>query len=320
MNRSKGDGATKRQPLVIAVANQKGGVGKTTITRELAGSVALRGYSVLMIDCDRQGNLTESYVLPENVDFTLSQVLIDPPQTRHEEKISSTLPLSDAVIQTKIPGLDLVPADETLAAYEFAKTATLFRLKTEIETHAKDYDLVFLDCPPHFGMILTAALHAAHYVVIPTVANAMGPSGLGELAYTIGEVRRGANRELKALGAILNLYKQKRKLSAAAEEAIGRFSQRENIPVFQTRIHDYTEIAESPSELLPTSAYRKNSQGARQLWLLTTEFLNQLGLPEDIPNSPTFQFSAKTSQEDKKAEESNSSVDPSPKKEERALR
>lgn len=279
-----------RRPFIIAFANQKGGVGKTTITRELAGCMALRGYKVLMIDDDPQGSLTKSLIGSQSPHLTLAHILIDsPPTARGKQPLMS---LNAAIIQTAVPGLDLVASDGTLGGYEYAKVTTLFRLKNEIETHATDYELVFIDCLPHFGMLLTAALYASTHVAIPCAANALGLEGLGELAFTINEVRREANPQLKPLGTIINMYKSRRSLSKAAQETINEFGEREGIPTFRTCISDYKEIAEAPTAGLPTVLHGSTSPAAHQLWNLTDEFLERLNLPLEKTDSPTFQVVA----------------------------
>lgn len=284
------NGALKR-PVVVAFANQKGGVGKTTVTRELAGCIALRGYKILMIDDDPQGSLSKSMLGMDSPHATLAHVLVNAAPTGKEK--DSPLTLDAAIIQTAIPGLDLVAADGALGGYEYAKVTTLFRLKTQIEAHAKDYDFVFIDCLPHFGMLLTAALYASSFVAVPCAANALGLEGLGELAFTINEVRRDANPDLKPLGTIINMYKSRRSLSKAAQEIINDFGVKENIPAFKTCINDYKEIAEAPTAGLPTVLHGAASPAANQLWDLTDEFLQRLKLPLDLPKSSTFQISSR---------------------------
>jgi chromosome partitioning protein len=260
---------------IIAIANQKGGVGKTTITRELAACCALRGFQTLAIDCDPQGNLTSSWVDSDVYEATLSHVLIEPePATGGKVE---PLPLDDAILESPIENLDLVPADIRLARFEMQPDYLTHRLRNQLKEHGKGYDLVFIDCPPQLGKLLTAALYASDYVIVPCASDAMGLQGLSDLAFTIEQVRKNVNSDLKMLGAIINLYKPQRNLSsesrAAVEAAVGLVGY-----VFDTNIHDYSKVAEAPSQKLPAVLYAKSHRAADQLWSLTDEVLDRLNI------------------------------------------
>jgi len=262
--------------ITIAVANQKGGVGKTTVTRELAACCALRGYQTLAVDCDPQGNLTSSWVDPDIYEVTLSHVLIEPDIQIGGPK-PEPLPLDEAILESPVPSLDIVPSDIRLARFELQPDYLTHRLRNQLKEHGSAYDLVFIDCPPQLGKLLTAALYSADYVLVPCAADAMGLQGLSDLAYTIEQVRKNVNSELRMLGAVINLYKPLRNLSAesrgaveAAIELVGH--------VFDTNLHDYSKIAEAPSQKLPAVLYAKNHRAADQLWSLTDEVLERLGL------------------------------------------
>ncbi len=221
--------------IVIAVANQKGGVGKTTITRELSACCALRGLQTLVIDCDPQGNLTSSWIDADVYEATLSHVLIEPESPVGGVK-TEPIPLDDAIIEGPVDHMDLVPADIRLARFEMQPDYLTHRLRNQIREHANTYDLVFIDCPPQLGKLLTAALYSADYVLVPCAADAMGLQGLSDLAYTIEQVRKNVNSELQMLGAVINLYKP------------------------------------------PAVLYAKTHRAADQLWSLTDEVLDRLGL------------------------------------------
>ena len=258
---------------VIAIANQKGGVGKTTTTRELSACCALRGYQVLTIDCDPQGNLTSSWVDSDVYEATLSHVLIEP-ESRAGVKVEP-LPLGDAIVESPVTGLDLVPADIRLARFEMQPDYMTHRLRNQLQEVGRGYDLVFIDCPPQLGKLLTAALYASDYVLVPCAADAMGLQGLSDLAFTIEQVRKNVNADLQMLGAVINLYKPSRNLSAesrgaveAAVELVGH--------VFDTNLHDYSKVAEAPSQKLPAVLYAKSHRAADQLWSLTDEVLDRL--------------------------------------------
>jgi chromosome partitioning protein len=261
--------------ITIAIANQKGGVGKTTITRELSACCALRGYQTLVVDCDPQGNLTSSWVDADVYEATLSHVLIEP-ESATGIKVEP-LPLDEAIVESPVENLDLVPADIRLARFEMQPDYLTHRLRNQLKEHGTSYDLVFIDCPPQLGKLLTAALYSADYVLVPCAADAMGLQGLSDLSFTIEQVRKNVNSELQMLGAVINLYKPQRNLSAesrgAVEAAIGLVGH-----VFDTNLHDYSKIAEAPSQKLPAVLYAKTHRSADQLWTLTDEVLDRLQL------------------------------------------
>jgi chromosome partitioning protein len=261
--------------ITIAVANQKGGVGKTTVTRELAACCALRGFQTLAIDCDPQGNLTSSWVETEVYETTLSHVLIEPESPSGIK--AEPLPLDDVILESPVENLDLVPADIRLARFEMQPDYLTHRLRNQLQEHGQGYDLIFIDCPPQLGKLLTAALYSADYVLVPCAADAMGLQGLSDLAFTIEQVRKNVNSELQMLGAVINLYKPQRNLSAesrsAVEEAVNLVGH-----VFDTNLHDYSKVAEAPSQKLPAVLYAKSHRAADQLWSLTEEVLEKLKL------------------------------------------
>jgi chromosome partitioning protein len=262
---------------VIAIANQKGGVGKTTLTRELSACCALRGYQVLAVDCDPQGNLTASWVEPGIYEATLAQVLIEPDATADGRR-QDPLSLDDTIVESPVQGLDIIPADIRLAKFELQRDYMALRLRSQLREFGSTYDLVFIDCPPQLGKLLTAALCAATCVLVPCAADAMGLQGLADLAYTIRQIRRDANPELGMLGAIINLYKPARNLSAESRAAVEDAVEHVGY-VFDTNIHDYSKIAEAPSQKLPAVMYAPNHRAADQLHSLTDEVLERLKMP-----------------------------------------
>lgn len=264
---------------IIAVANQKGGVGKTTLTRELSAACAIRGYSTLVIDCDPQGNLTQSWVDSSQYTATLSHVLIEP--DLGDGTKAEPLPLSDAIVMSPVDGLDLVPADIRLARFEMQPDYLTHRLKNQLELEEirEEYDLVFLDCPPQLGKLLTAALFAAEHVIVPCAADAMGLQGLADLSYTVRQIKKNVNSRIEMLGAVMNLYKPSRNLSAEARNAVVEAASLVG-QVFDTNLHDYSKIAEAPSQRLPVVLYAANHKAADQIDNLTDEVLDKLQLPK----------------------------------------
>lgn len=256
---------------VIAVANQKGGVGKTTLTREISACCALRGYEVLVIDSDPQGNLTSSWADPNQYHYTLAHVLIEP------DKNTAPIELDDTILESPVNHLDLIPADIRLARFEQQPNYLDHRLRKQIEIYCQEYDLVFIDCPPQLGKLLTADLYAAHYVLIPCAADALGLQGLSDLAYTVEQIRKNVNSDLKSLGAIVNLYKPQRNISAEAREALKAAASLVGT-LFDTNVHDYSKIAEAPSQKLPVKLYAPDHRATDQLESITDELLERLKL------------------------------------------
>jgi chromosome partitioning protein len=261
---------------VIAIANQKGGVGKTTITRELSACCALRGYKVLAIDCDPQGTLTSTWFSEIESDWPLlSHVLVEPDRVSDDAPL---LPLGDALISSPVNNLDIVASDIRLSRAELQPDYSTHRLNQQIKQYCKEYDLIFIDSPPQLGKLSLAALFSANYVLVPCHPDVAGLTGLADLDFTIKRVKETVNPELERLGAIINEFKPKTNLSADSRRAI-QDAEHKIGRLFDTNIHDYTKIAEAPYYKQPVVEYAPNHKAADQFWALTEEFLARLNMP-----------------------------------------
>lgn len=260
--------------IVIAVANQKGGVGKSTIARELSACLALRGYRTLAIDADPQGNLTKSWVDKSLYSATLAHVLAEPENGAQGLAVEPPS-LADIILEAPVDNLDLVPSDIKLARFDRGPDFLTLRLKRQIEENCGEYEFVIVDCPPQLGKILTAVLYATDFVIVPCEPDSMGIDGLADLAYTLSEIKRNANSRLTVLGIVVNMFKPNRNLSGESRDAITEAAKM-LAPVFDNIIHDYAKIAEAPSMKMPVVLYAPNHRACEQLNNFTDEVLDRL--------------------------------------------
>lgn len=245
--------------IIISIANQKGGVGKTTITFNLAKVLAQKDYKVLAIDNDPQGNLTGAFL--EDPD-TLKANLLD----LYEEKVIK----DPHKIQSN---LDLIGADIGLSKVVENNFEVIYRLSEGLDGLKGNYDFVLIDCLPSFGYLNMAALNASDYVLIPVKPAKFSLMGLKDLFATIDKTKKRINKKLKVLGIILNLV-EPTNVAQAIEQAL-----RESYVdlVFDSKISKRTKLEESPSFQQSIAEYDPKGQPALQFDLFLTEILRRLG-------------------------------------------
>ncbi|MCR4692306.1 MAG: AAA family ATPase [Firmicutes bacterium] len=255
---------------VIAIANQKGGVGKTTTTVNLGIGLANEGKKVLLIDCDAQGSLTESlgYQEPDKLDVTLSTLM----QKSIEEK---PIKAGEGILHHK-EGIDFVPANIELSGMETALVNVMSRervLKNYIDTVKDNYDYILIDCTPSLGMLTINSLAAADEVIIPVQAHYLPLKGLEQLVSTVTKVQKQINPELKFNGILLTMV-DRRTLYNKEVSSVIRLNYSKYLKIFKTEIPISVKTAEASSVGKSVYAYDGKGIAAEAYRNLTKEVLD----------------------------------------------
>ena len=246
---------------IVSIANQKGGVGKTTTSINLSTILAKKGKKVLLIDADPQGNASSGIGIEKEVEESVYDILIN------DEEIEKV------VKKTNIKNLSVCPSNINLAGAEVELVSMMsreYRLKEKLDNIKNEYDFVVIDCPPSLGLITLNAFTASDSVLIPVQCEYYALEGLGQLINTINLVKKHLNKNLEIEGALLTMYDARTNLSnEVVKEVKNYFGDK----VYKTVIPRNVKLSEAPSYGMPITIYDAKSKGAKSYEKFVKEFL-----------------------------------------------
>lgn len=236
---------------IISIANQKGGVGKTTTAVNLSASLAKKNKKVLLIDTDPQGNATSGVGVDKSVQYSVYDVLVD------------EIDIENTIQKTEIKNLDVCPSNINLAGAEVQLVSVKereYRLKSKLDKIKEEYDFVIIDCPPSLGLITLNAFTASDSVLIPIQCEYYALEGLGQLINTINLVKKRMNKSLAIEGALLTMYDARTNLSNQVVKEVKNYF---DDKVYKTVIPRNVKLSEAPSYGMPICMYDARSKGAK---------------------------------------------------------
>ncbi|MDO4284976.1 MAG: AAA family ATPase [Eubacteriales bacterium] len=249
---------------IIAVANQKGGVGKTTTTINLSAALAEKGEHVLVVDVDPQGNTTSGYGIEKNaVENTIYELFLD------------DCTVTEAILKEVIPNVDMIPSNVNLAAAEIELIGVEqkeYILKHALDFVRDDYDYIILDCPPSLSLLTVNSMTSADTVLVPIQCEYYALEGLSQLIHTINLVKERLNPGLDIEGVVFTMYDARTNLSLQVVENVKSHVEQ---PIYRTIIPRSVKLAEAPSYGAPITLYDPRSAGAEAYRSLAEEIIER---------------------------------------------